>query len=130
MKLKSLEVKLIISVSALKNYEKSLCQELNMAVIEYVDRVEATNLASEANILILTGSTCDSIEALNERFVSKPCVFAKEVRLGRHFYTQLLLSNNEAANVTKKEGHCHSHSSLRHVLVCGMTQSSAEQYSK
>ena len=127
LKLKSFEVKLIISVSGLKDYEKSLCQELNMAVIEYVDQAEAKNLASEADILPLTGSAYDNIEAVNEHFVSKPCVFVKEVRLGRHFYTQLLLPNNEADNVTGNKGHCHN---LRHVLICGMTQSSAEQYSK
>ena len=130
LKLKSFEVKLIISVSGLKDYEKSICQQLDMAVIEYVDRAEANNIASEANILILTGSACDNIEAFNEHFVSKPCIFAKEVRLGRHFYSQLLLQNNKAAIVTKNKGHHHELSSLQHVLVCGMTQSSAEQYSK
>ena len=78
----------------------------------------------------LTGYACDNTETLNERFVSKPCVFAKEVRLGRHFYTQLLLPDNgEDDEVTMNEGHCHS-LFRRHVLVCGMTQSSAEQYSK
>ena len=83
------------------------------------------------NFYLIPGSASDNTETLNKRFVSKPCVFAKEVRLGRHFYTQLLLPDNEEEDdeVTMNEGHCHS-LFRRHVLVCGMTQSSAEQYSK
>ena len=80
--------------------------------------------------VLFSGTACDNTKTLNERFVSKPLVFAKEVRLGRHFYTQLLLPDNEEEDdVTMNEGHCHS-LFRRHVLVCGMTQSSAEQYSK
>ena len=42
-----------------------------MAVIEYVDRAEAENLASEANILVLTGLSIFFVFS-NNRFV-KTC---------------------------------------------------------
>ena len=41
-----------------------------MAVIEYVDRAEAENLASEANILVLTGLSIFFVFS-NNRFVKK-----------------------------------------------------------
>ena len=44
---------------------------MDMAVIEYVDRAEAENLASEANILVLTGLSIFFVFS-NNRFV-KTC---------------------------------------------------------
>ena len=120
LKLKQLKVNLIIkSNGGLKDYEKSVCQELDIAVIEYADHVEVKDLASEANILVLTGSIHDNIEAVDEKFVGKAQFPIKEVRLGRHFYTQLVLSENET---------CCGH--LPHIFICGMTQSTTQQYSK
>ena len=117
LKLKSFRVNLIIKVNGLKDHEKSICQELEMAVIEYVDHEEAEDLASEADILALNGSVYDNLQVVDEKFIgttTKPLI---ELRLGRHFYTQLILPEKSFLR-------------FPYVFICGMTQSSAEQYCK
>ena len=117
LRLKSFRVNLIIKVNGLKDHEKSICQELDMAVIEYVDREEAEDLASEADILVLNGSVYDNLQVVDEKFIGTTTKPVIEIRLGRHFYTQLTLPEKSVPRCP-------------HVFICGMTQSSAEQYSK
>ena len=118
LRLKSFQVNFIIKVNGLKDHEKSICQELEMAVIEYVDREEAVDLASEADVLVLNGSVYDNLQVVDEKFIGQTTTPANEVRLGRHFYTKLTLPEKD--DVPR----------VPHIFICGMTQSSAEQYSK
>ena len=117
LRLKSFRVNLIIKVNGLKDHEKSICQELDMAVIEYVDREEAEDLASEADILVLNGSVYDNLQVVDEKFIGTTTKPLTEIRLGRHFYTQLTLPEKSVPR-------------FPHFFICGMTQSSAEQYFK
>lgn len=62
------------------------------------------------------GNAEESGSSLDESYVGLAASVAED-RIGPHFYTRLVLENESSSKVG-------------HLLICGMTQSSALQYSK
>ena len=88
-------------------------------MIEHAPLDEVTDLASEANILIWTGNfeEASNFSIIDKSFVGVTSCPITIERLGNHFYTRLVLNLND-------------HQDIRYLRICGMTQSSAQQYAK
>ena len=64
---------------------------------------------------LLLGKLDENPDLIDDAFVGKLGRPLREARLGRHYYTKFYLSNKL---------------DYRHVLVCGLTSTSASQYAK